>query len=80
MSTAEIVADGAVTVEEAVKLSGIGRTTLYALIGSGQITSAKIGKRRLIPRAELKRVLAENLVSAGTDDVTRTTTWSRSSF
>jgi len=58
----EIVAEGAVTVDEAVKLSGIGRTTLYSLMLSGEIASVKIRKRRLIPRAELRRILAENLV------------------
>jgi excisionase family DNA binding protein len=60
----ELVRDGAVTIPEAVKLTGVGRTSLYLMIASGKIASVKIGKRRLIPRAELRRVLADNLIPA----------------
>jgi excisionase family DNA binding protein len=61
MGAAQLTDEGAVVVEEAVKFSGIGRTTLYGMIANGEIRTVKIGKRRLIPRAELRRVLAENL-------------------
>lgn len=64
MSAAELTADGALVIEDAVRFSGIGRTTLYAMIAAGEIASVKIGKRRLIPRRELKRVLEENLTAA----------------
>ncbi len=33
---------------EAARIAGVGRTTLYAAIGSGGLKSIKIGKRRLI--------------------------------
>jgi len=62
MSAFEVVADGAVRIEEAVKLSGIGRTKLYEMMQTGEIASVKIGTRRLIPRIELRRILAANLV------------------
>jgi excisionase family DNA binding protein len=38
-----------IPVEEAARLLGIGRSTTYDLIRSGQLRSVKIGKRRLVP-------------------------------
>ena len=38
----------AVSPAEAARLAGVGRTTLYAALGSGKLASFKIGKRRLI--------------------------------
>lgn len=64
MSAGELVADGAVRIEEATRISGLGRTTLYRLMSAGEIATVKIGARRLIPRSELRRILAENLVPA----------------
>ena len=54
--------DGAKTIKQAVEKYGIGRTTLYAMMNSGVIRFSQMGKRRLIPDADLCRVLAENLV------------------
>lgn len=65
MSAAEIVQNGAMTVDEATKFVGFGRTTLYALKAQGKIRTIKIGRRTLFPRSELLRVLAENLSEAG---------------
>ena len=45
------------TVEEAAKRLGIGRNTAYDAVRAGQIPSVKIGKRYLIPRAALERLL-----------------------
>jgi excisionase family DNA binding protein len=56
-----IVDDGAVDVTEACRFTGIGRSFLYGLMDAGQLNYVKLGKRRLIPRAELKRLLAESL-------------------
>lgn len=39
----------AYSVSEAVAATGIGRTTLYGLINSGQLASHTIGRRRIIP-------------------------------
>jgi excisionase family DNA binding protein len=38
----------AVAPAEAARLAGLGRTTIYAALGSGALKSLKIGKRRLI--------------------------------
>ena len=37
-----------VTVPIAVKLSGLGRSTVWSLLATGQIKSAKAGRRRLV--------------------------------
>jgi excisionase family DNA binding protein len=47
-----------VTVGEALRLVGIGRTRLYELIGSGQVTTVKIGRRRLVHLASLKTLVS----------------------
>ncbi|MEY9843069.1 excisionase family DNA binding protein [Streptacidiphilus sp. BW17] len=39
----------ALTVEEAARRLGIGRTTMYALIASGEVQSVQIGRLRRIP-------------------------------
>jgi len=41
------------TVEEAARRLSIGRTTLYALLKNGQISSVRIGHLRRIPAKEL---------------------------
>jgi excisionase family DNA binding protein len=46
-------------VEPAAAALGICRSQLYELIGDGSIRSVKIGKRRLIERAELDRFVAK---------------------
>lgn len=52
-----------VTVEEASKALGIGRNTAYEAVKSGEIPSIKIGKRRIISKAALKRLLEGTLSS-----------------
>jgi excisionase family DNA binding protein len=59
-----IVADGAVDVPEACRLTGLGRTFLYTLMDRGELRYCKIGKRRLVPRSEITRLLANALVGA----------------
>jgi excisionase family DNA binding protein len=61
-STEQLVEDGAVDVTEASKFTGLGRTFLYSLMDAGRLKYVKLGKRRLIPRAELRRLLAESVV------------------
>lgn len=52
----------AYSVADAVKVSGIGRTTLYALMGSGILPSVKMGSRRLIRRLDLDQLLSINVI------------------
>lgn len=69
----DLFREGAKTVAEAVAFSGIRRTELYRLMGSGEIRFSQHGRRRLIPVAELRRVLAAWLVP--TDSTTEVQTW-----
>lgn len=42
-----------VTVEEAARLLCVHRATVYDLLGRGELSSVKIGRRRLISRTAL---------------------------
>lgn len=48
-----------VTTAEACRMIGIGKTTLWRLIGSGELETARIGGRVLIPVSSI-RSLIEN--------------------
>lgn len=48
------------TIKEAMKYLKIGRTTLYKLIKEGKIKPVKIGKRTLIDKADLDRLIEES--------------------
>ncbi|MFQ5745119.1 MAG: helix-turn-helix transcriptional regulator, partial [Acidobacteriota bacterium] len=51
---------GAISVEEAARLAGIGRATLWALIAAGDgPASLRVGRRRLIRRQALEAWLRE---------------------
>ena len=45
------------TVNEAAKLLGIGRQLAYDRIKAGQIPAIKIGRRLLVPRRALEKLL-----------------------
>ena len=45
------------TVNEAGKLLGLSRNSSYAAIRRGEIPSVRIGKRILVPRAALQKLL-----------------------
>ncbi|HEV2898014.1 MAG TPA: helix-turn-helix domain-containing protein [Pseudaminobacter sp.] len=47
----------AVTIPEAVEITGIGRSSLYALFKAGSLTRRKSGKRSLILVEELERYM-----------------------
>lgn len=47
----------AIGIKTAVKLTGVGRSTLYELIQSGEIDTVKIGRSRLIPYRSIKRLV-----------------------
>ena len=54
----------ALTIEEAVEMSGIGRTTLYAQIRDGHLIARKIGRRTIIMASDLLAFL-ESLPEVG---------------
>jgi excisionase family DNA binding protein len=45
-------------IEEAGRLLGVGRNQAYDAAKTGQIPTIKIGKRLLVPKAALDRMLA----------------------
>ena len=45
-------------IEEASRVSGLSRTTLYKLIASKELASAKVAGRRLVPADALKKLIA----------------------
>ncbi len=49
----------AVSVNEATRILGIGRTSLYSMIRDGRIEALKLGRRTLIKTASLRRVIDE---------------------
>ena len=53
------------TVEEAGRILGIGRSAAYAAVGRGEIPALRIGKRLLVPRAALERLLAGEQLGGG---------------
>ena len=56
------------TVEEAGKFCRLSRNSMYAAIARGELPSIRVGRRILIPRAALVRLLAagqENLPDDG---------------
>jgi excisionase family DNA binding protein len=53
----------AVSPAEAARLAGIGRTRLYAELGSGALPSFRIGTRRLIRLVDLERWVEGHPVS-----------------
>ena len=63
LGSAEFVADGDAVLEPicvriaiAVKLTGIPRSTLYELIGAGELETVKLGRSTIIRYASLKRL------------------------
>ena len=44
------------SMQQAAKALGIGRTALYSEIGAGRIRSVKVGRRRLVPSSAISEV------------------------
>jgi excisionase family DNA binding protein len=52
----------ALSVSDAARAIGVSRATIYVLLARRQLKSLKIGKRRLVERAEVERFLAAHRV------------------
>ena len=48
--------DRLLSMEQAARALGIGRTALYSEIGAGRIRSIKVGRRRLVPSSAISEV------------------------
>lgn len=47
----------AVSLAQAVKMAGLGKTSLYQAIADGRLMCRKAGRRTLVETAELKRFI-----------------------
>jgi excisionase family DNA binding protein len=56
------------TVEECARAIGIGRTSVYELIATGELLTVKIGGRRLVP-VSAARALLESAIAV--EEITR---------
>lgn len=45
------------TIANAVKVTGLGRTSIYSLIAAGKLRAIKVGGRTLIPAASLRALI-----------------------
>lgn len=45
-------------IEEAAKLLGIGRNTAYEAARTGQLPTVRLGKRLVVPKAALEKLLS----------------------
>lgn len=44
-------------INDAARVSGLGRTTIYELIKERKLKSVKVGGRRLVPMAALRELI-----------------------
>jgi excisionase family DNA binding protein len=47
----------AVSVNDATRVLGLGRTSIYAMIGDGRLETLKLGRRTLIKTASIRRLV-----------------------
>jgi excisionase family DNA binding protein len=48
----------ALSIKDAAKALGLGRTTIYAMIADGRLEIFKIGRRTLVKMESIRRVIA----------------------
>lgn len=46
-----------VSVNDAAKALGLGRTSIYSMIGDGRLETFKLGRRTLIKTASIRRLV-----------------------
>ena len=56
--------DKFVSIPEAAGQLGVGRTSTYALIGEGQLVTAKIGSRRLVLQSSIDALIGKLTAAA----------------
>ena len=57
-----MVREGAMTIEEAIRFTGVGRPFLYEAMSRGELPYIKMGAARRIPRRALELWLAKHLM------------------
>ncbi|GAA4664054.1 helix-turn-helix domain-containing protein [Amycolatopsis dongchuanensis] len=46
------------SIEDAMQATGLGRTTIFELLRTGQLESIKVGRRRIIPADAIRAYFA----------------------
>ena len=59
MQQAGQVKRAAISPDEAALMVGLSRSRIYQLIGSGELRSIKVGRRRLVPMSAISELLGE---------------------
>lgn len=49
----------AVSINDAAKALGLGRTSIYAMIGDGRLEAFKLGRRTLVKTASIRGLVDE---------------------
>lgn len=65
MAAEDLVAEGLMGMPEAEAFSGLSRSTLYVMMGRGELAYVVLGRRRLIPRKALVQLAASGLRGGG---------------
>ena len=47
----------AVSIGDTVKALGVGRTTVYSMIATGELEAFKLGRRRLVKADSIRRLI-----------------------
>ncbi|MGZ6315131.1 MAG: helix-turn-helix domain-containing protein [Candidatus Limnocylindrales bacterium] len=55
--------DRLLSIEEAARALGVGRTALYSEIGAGRIRSIKLGRRRLVPSSAIRDIASSREIT-----------------
>ena len=50
-----------ISVVDAAKMLGVGRTLIYAMISNGRLATVKLGRRTLITTASMHQLVANQL-------------------
>ena len=47
----------AISINETTQVLGLGRTSIYAMIGDGRLETLKLGRRTLVKTASIRRLV-----------------------
>ena len=50
----------ALRINDAARVSGLGRTSIYALIKDGKLKTVKVAGRRLVPMSALRELIEQS--------------------
>lgn len=65
MDALQLVRDGAMTIQEATRFTGLSRSFLYEAMARGELPYVKVASARRIPRRALEEWLARHVVTGG---------------